>query len=206
MHEFEIICVLQIFPIFFFEKKNHFLFWKCPTHFIFFTFFHIGTSCFSAFRIMYGRIDIAALENISWRLLVCMVSVSPKVGHYFGGCSHSQQTSILGVCVCVLCVDSAIQCAVHFAGRMAPCVRVTCDAHGGGAADGGRAAALTHIGCAAATWLGRRRVQNGSTALIGAAADGHADCARLLLDAGADKNATDNVSATDAVCAAGALA
>ena len=32
------------------------------------------------------------------------------------------------------------------------------------------------------------RAHDGSTALICAAANGHADCARLLLDAGADKN------------------
>ena len=32
------------------------------------------------------------------------------------------------------------------------------------------------------------RAQDGSTALICAAANGRADCARLLLDAGADKN------------------
>jgi ankyrin repeat protein len=32
------------------------------------------------------------------------------------------------------------------------------------------------------------RAQDGSTALICAAANGRADCTRLLLDAGADKN------------------
>ena len=37
--------------------------------------------------------------------------------------------------------------------------------------------------------------QFGSTALIYAARDGHADCARLLLDAGADKEAKNNVRA-----------
>ena len=37
--------------------------------------------------------------------------------------------------------------------------------------------------------------QYGGTALIGAARFGHADCARLLLDAGADKEAKDNVRA-----------
>ncbi len=37
--------------------------------------------------------------------------------------------------------------------------------------------------------------QRGNTALICAAENGHADCARLLLDAGADKNAKTNVRA-----------
>ena len=37
--------------------------------------------------------------------------------------------------------------------------------------------------------------QFGFTALIGAAGGGHSDCVRLLLDAGADKNATDEVRA-----------
>jgi hypothetical protein len=41
----------------------------------------------------------------------------------------------------------------------------------------------------------RRRAQSGWTALIWAAEKGHADCARLLLDAGADKNAKTNVRA-----------
>ena len=41
--------------------------------------------------------------------------------------------------------------------------------------------------------VGVRRAQNGDTALIWAAANGHADCARLLLDAGADKNTADVV-------------
>jgi hypothetical protein len=48
--------------------------------------------------------------------------------------------------------------------------------------------------------LGRRRciwriarAQEGRTALVWAAHCGHADCARLLLDAGADKNAKDEV-------------
>ncbi len=36
-------------------------------------------------------------------------------------------------------------------------------------------------------------VQGGGTALKTAAIYGHADCVRLLLDAGADKNAKDNV-------------
>ena len=37
------------------------------------------------------------------------------------------------------------------------------------------------------------RAQSGVTAIICAAEMGHADCARLLLDAGADKNSVDNV-------------
>jgi hypothetical protein len=37
------------------------------------------------------------------------------------------------------------------------------------------------------------RAQNGSTALIWAARYGRVDCARLLLDAGADMNVTDRV-------------
>ncbi len=41
-----------------------------------------------------------------------------------------------------------------------------------------------------------RRAQYGSTALIWAAMRGHADCARLLLDAGADKETTDDVRAS----------
>ena len=44
-----------------------------------------------------------------------------------------------------------------------------------------------------------RRAQHGKTALIEAANYGRADCARLLLDTGADTNATDNVRA-NAVC------
>jgi ankyrin repeat protein len=36
------------------------------------------------------------------------------------------------------------------------------------------------------------RAQYGQTALMCAAESGHADCARLLLDAGADKNAKCN--------------
>ena len=35
--------------------------------------------------------------------------------------------------------------------------------------------------------------QDGRTALIWAAIGGHADCVRLLLDAGADRNAQENV-------------
>jgi hypothetical protein len=38
--------------------------------------------------------------------------------------------------------------------------------------------------------------QHGWTALMWAAEDGHADCARLLLDAGADKDAKDVVRAS----------
>jgi ankyrin repeat protein len=37
------------------------------------------------------------------------------------------------------------------------------------------------------------RTQDGETALIMAAGEGHADCARLLLDAGADTRAKDRV-------------
>jgi hypothetical protein len=39
----------------------------------------------------------------------------------------------------------------------------------------------------------RRRSQHGHTALMYAAVSGHADCARLLIDAGADKEATSGV-------------
>ena len=42
----------------------------------------------------------------------------------------------------------------------------------------------------------RRRAQDGSTALMCAGYSGQADCARLLLDAGADKNAKANVRAS----------
>ncbi len=42
------------------------------------------------------------------------------------------------------------------------------------------------------------RAQDGWTALIWAAEKGHADCARLLLDSGADKEAKDKVRATSA--------
>jgi hypothetical protein len=38
--------------------------------------------------------------------------------------------------------------------------------------------------------------QEGFTALIAAAREGHSDCVRVLLDAGADKNATDKVRAS----------
>ncbi len=38
--------------------------------------------------------------------------------------------------------------------------------------------------------------QSGKTLLVYAATNGHADCARLLLDAGADANAADNVRAS----------
>ena len=50
----------------------------------------------------------------------------------------------------------------------------------------------THVGGT----LGRRRAQCGETALILTASHGRADCARLLLDAGADKNAVDEVRAS----------
>ncbi len=39
----------------------------------------------------------------------------------------------------------------------------------------------------------RARTQGGSTALIWAAINGHADCARLLLNAGVDKSVKDTV-------------
>ena len=42
----------------------------------------------------------------------------------------------------------------------------------------------------------RTRAQNGVTALIYAGYKGHADCALLLLDAGADKEAKSNVRAS----------
>ncbi len=45
-----------------------------------------------------------------------------------------------------------------------------------------------HISAAAAA-----AAQDGRTALMWAAAEGHADCARLLLDAGADKEVKDQV-------------
>jgi hypothetical protein len=60
------------------------------------------------------------------------------------------------------------------------------------------AVAHTHTHGGADT-CGRRLMaaaaQSGNTALILAGYKGHADCARLLLDAGADKNAVDNVRA-----------
>jgi hypothetical protein len=46
---------------------------------------------------------------------------------------------------------------------------------------------------AAAHWPPNIGTQDGFTALIYAAWKGRTDCARLLLDAGADKNATDEV-------------
>jgi hypothetical protein len=61
------------------------------------------------------------------------------------------------------------------------------------------AVARTHGG---ADTCGRRLMaaaQDGWTALMCAARFGHADCARLLLDAGADKNAKSNVRARAAV-------
>ncbi len=48
-------------------------------------------------------------------------------------------------------------------------------------------------------WAHLARAQNGSTALIRAAMKGHADCARLLLDAGADTEANDEVRASAGV-------
>ena len=48
----------------------------------------------------------------------------------------------------------------------------------------------------AAHWGGGGALQDGYTPLIYAACGGHADCARLLLDAGADKNAKDRVRAS----------
>ena len=52
----------------------------------------------------------------------------------------------------------------------------------------------------------RRRAQYGMTALIGAGWLGRADCARLLLDAGADKNAKDEVRAIAGVGVCGGVA
>ncbi len=48
----------------------------------------------------------------------------------------------------------------------------------------------------AAAHLVHTRAQDGRTALMWAAEKGHADCARALLDAGADKNAVGKVRAT----------
>jgi ankyrin repeat protein len=42
--------------------------------------------------------------------------------------------------------------------------------------------------------------QDGDTALIYAADDGHADCVRLLIDAGADKEAKNNVRRRSLLC------
>jgi ankyrin repeat protein len=55
--------------------------------------------------------------------------------------------------------------------------------------------ACAHVGGT----LGRRRAQNGSTALMFAAEKGHVDCVRLLLDAGADKEAKNEVRASAGV-------
>jgi hypothetical protein len=53
--------------------------------------------------------------------------------------------------------------------------------------------------------FGRRRAQCGETALMCAAENGRTDCARLLLDAGADKEAKQIVRAIVCVGGAGAL-
>ena len=45
-------------------------------------------------------------------------------------------------------------------------------------------------------WHARAHAQDGATALMLAAGNGRVDCVRLLLDAGADTNATTNVRAT----------
>jgi hypothetical protein len=66
--------------------------------------------------------------------------------------------------------------------------------------------------CACAFWIGRLRrlrryivtrthSQNGYTALMWAAWNGHADCAQLLLDAGVDKEAKCNVRCRSAASA-----
>ena len=55
-------------------------------------------------------------------------------------------------------------------------------------------------------WHIRTRAQDGWTALIVAGFHGHADCARLLLDAGADKDAKDEVRERAGGGACGALA
>jgi hypothetical protein len=49
---------------------------------------------------------------------------------------------------------------------------------------------------------GKSDLQGGNTALIYAASSGHADCVRLLIDAGANKDAKTNVR--DSQCFAGA--
>ncbi len=52
-----------------------------------------------------------------------------------------------------------------------------------------------------APWrITRTLAQHGRTALICAAATGYADCVRLLLNAGADTNATDGVRANRFAC------
>ncbi len=51
---------------------------------------------------------------------------------------------------------------------------------------------LIRFGGGGGTFL-HSRVQFGMTALMWAASNGHADCARLLLDAGADKEAKNEV-------------
>ena len=57
-----------------------------------------------------------------------------------------------------------------------------CDFDCGGGGGGGGLMATKHA-----------RAQKGLTALMWASAHGHADCVRLLLDAGADRDAVDNV-------------
>ncbi len=59
-------------------------------------------------------------------------------------------------------------------------------------------AAVTHVG-----HIWRRAQLGGRTALMCAAENGHADCVRLMLDAGADKNAVDEVRASAACLACG---
>ena len=68
-----------------------------------------------------------------------------------------------------------------------------CIGCGGCAAAAERLRRFTHAanGLAFRRHIGRRRSQDGRTALICAAAKGHADCALLLLVAGADKEAKD---------------
>ena len=50
-----------------------------------------------------------------------------------------------------------------------------------------------------------RRAQGGNTVLIHAAVKGYADCVRLLLDAGADKEAKNVVRASAGVVACGGV-